>query len=74
METGKKPPHAHPCAHGLLVNSGELETQGGNFGPGDMVWYPEGDVGTHGASSRGPVTALLFTNKPFGIRYIPSAS
>ncbi len=64
------PLHAHPCGHGLLVISGELETQSGSFGPGDMVWYPEGSIGTHGASSQGPMTALLFTNKAFGIRYI----
>jgi quercetin dioxygenase-like cupin family protein len=64
------PLHVHPCGHGLLVIAGHLETQDGTFGPGDLVWYPEGSIGTHGAGPDGPVTALLFTNKAFGIRYI----
>lgn len=63
------PAHDHPCGHGLVVISGKLVTQDGNFGPGDVVWYPEGAVGTHGAAADGPVTALLFTNKVFGIRF-----
>lgn len=62
--------HDHPCGHGLLVISGQLVTQSGNFGPGDMVWYPEGTVGSHGASTDGPVTAMLFTNKTFAIRHL----
>ena len=64
------PLHCHPCGHGLLVIAGHLETQDGTFGPGDLVWYPEGSVGTHGAGPGGPVIALLFTNKPFAIRYL----
>jgi len=63
------PAHTHPCAHGLLVISGLLHTQSGQFGPGDLVWYPEGSIGEHGATAKEPVTALLFTNKPFGIDY-----
>ncbi len=66
------PLHHHPCGHGLLVISGHLETQDGTFAPGDFVWYPEGSVGTHGASAEGAVTALLFTNKAFGIHYLGS--
>jgi quercetin dioxygenase-like cupin family protein len=64
------PPHFHPCGHGLLVISGKLGTQDGTFGEGDLVWFPEGTVGTHGAGSDGPVVALLFTNKAFGITYV----
>ncbi len=64
------PLHSHSCGHGLLVIAGHLETQDGTFGPGDLVWYPEGSLGTHGAGLKEPVTALLFTNKAFGIRYM----
>jgi quercetin dioxygenase-like cupin family protein len=59
--------HTHPCAHGLVVIEGRLFTQDGEFGPGDVVWYPEGVVGCHGATEAGPVTVLLFTNKAFAI-------
>jgi quercetin dioxygenase-like cupin family protein len=64
------PLHEHTCGHGLLVIAGLLETQDGKFGPGDLVWYPEGSVGTHGAGAEVPVKALLFTNNAFGIRYL----
>ena len=66
------PLHEHTCGHGLLVIAGVLETQDGAFGPGDLVWYPEGSVGTHGAGAEVSATALLFTNKAFGIRYLDS--
>ena len=62
--------HSHPCAHGLVVIAGSLITQDGEFGPGDVVWYPQGAVGRHGATAAGPVTVLLFTNKAFGITYL----
>jgi quercetin dioxygenase-like cupin family protein len=64
------PDHHHPCAHGLLVIEGQLFTQDGIFGPGDLVWYPQGTEGSHGATAAGPVTVLLFTNKAFGITYL----
>jgi len=34
------PDHTHSCAHGLLVIDERLATQSGDFGPGDVVWYP----------------------------------
>ena len=66
------PLHEHTCGHGLLIIAGVLETQDGTFGPGDLVWYPEGSVGTHGAGAEAGATALLFTNKAFGIHYLDS--
>ncbi len=62
--------HIHPCAHGLVVLSGRMATQDGEFGPGDVVWYPQGTIGHHGATAEGSVTVLLFTNKAFGIDYL----
>lgn len=64
------PDHIHTCAHGIQVIDGQLFTQDGIFGPGDLVWYPEGTRGQHGATAAGPVTVLLFTNKAFGITYM----
>jgi anti-sigma factor ChrR (cupin superfamily) len=68
------PLHQHPCGHGLLVIDGLLHTQDGTFGPGDLVWYPEGSAGTHGAGPDHAVTVLLFTNKAFGITYADKPS
>ena len=64
------PDHSHPCAHGLVVIAGRLLTQDGEFGPGDVVWYPEGMAGSHGATAAGPVTVLLFANKALAITYL----
>jgi quercetin dioxygenase-like cupin family protein len=64
------PKHTHPCAHGLYVLSGKLYTHEGLFGPGDFVWYPEGNVGEHGATDEGPVTLVFVTNKSFDISFV----
>ncbi len=64
------PNHTHPCAHGLYVVSGKLYTHEGIYCPGDFVWYPEGLIGEHGATSEGPVTLVFMTNKPFDISFV----
>lgn len=51
------PDHRHPCAHGMVVLEGRLHTQSGVFGPGDVIWYAEGERGSHGATAEGPVMA-----------------
>ena len=64
------PTHTHPCGHGMYVLEGKLVTHIGTFGPGTFVWFPEGEVMEHGASSEGDVTVLFVTNKPFRIDYV----
>src|SRR5262249_39734055 len=44
------PAHTHPCGHGMYVLDGTLVTHRGEYGPGSFVWFPEGEVMTHGAS------------------------
>ncbi len=61
--------HTHPCAHGMYVIEGVLQTHQGSFGPGHFVWFPEGEVMEHGATADGDVTVLFLTNKPFQIHY-----
>ena len=63
------PAHTHPCGHGMYVLEGTLVTHRGEFGPGSFVWFPEGEVMSHGASARGDVTVVFVTNKPFEIHY-----
>jgi quercetin dioxygenase-like cupin family protein len=63
------PAHTHPCGHGMYVLEGTLVTHRGEFGPGTFVWFPEGEVMTHGASASGDVTVVFITNKPFEIHY-----
>jgi quercetin dioxygenase-like cupin family protein len=62
--------HTHPCGHGMYVLEGTLVTHKGTFGPGTFVWFPEGEVMEHGASSEGDVTVLFITNKSFRIDYV----
>ena len=64
------PRHTHPCGHGMYVLEGKLVTHVGIFGPGTFVWFPEGEVMEHGASSEGDVTVLFVTNKAFRIDYV----
>lgn len=63
------PSHTHPCAHGMYVLEGTLQTHDGQFGPGHFVWFPEGSVMEHGATADGDVTVLFITNKRFEIHY-----
>lgn len=64
------PRHTHPCGHGMYVLEGTLVTHAGTFGPGTFVWFPEGEVMEHGASSEGDVTVVFVTNKAFRIDYV----
>ena len=63
------PRHTHPCAHGMYVLEGTLVTHDGRYGPGSFVWFPEGMVMEHGATTEADVTVLFITNKRFEIHY-----
>ena len=66
---GVTPLHDHHCAHGMFVLRGTLVTDRGSFAPGSFVWFPEGDVMTHGASAEEDCDCLFITNKAFDIHY-----
>lgn len=68
------PLHTHPCGHGMYIVEGELRTHRGIYGPGNFVWFPEGEIMEHGATAEGDVVALFITNKPFQIDYVDSSS
>jgi quercetin dioxygenase-like cupin family protein len=61
--------HTHPCAHGMYVLEGTLAANGGRYGPGSFVWFPEGLEMEHGATPETDVVVLFITNKPFEIHY-----
>jgi len=63
------PSHTHPCAHAIYVLEGTLVTHKGRFGAGSFVWFPEGEVMSHGATAEDDVTVLLVSNKAFSIKY-----
>ena len=63
------PNHTHPCAHAIYVLDGTLVTHKGRFGAGSFVWFPEGEVMSHGATAEADVTVLLVSNKAFSIKY-----
>lgn len=62
--------HTHSCAHGMYVLDGVLKTSSGSYGPGEFVWFPEGQVMEHGATQEHDVTVLFVTNKPLDIHYV----
>jgi quercetin dioxygenase-like cupin family protein len=64
------PLHSHPCGHGMYVLEGTLVTHRGAFGPGNFVWFPEGEQMEHGATAEEDVVALFIYNKPFRIDYV----
>jgi quercetin dioxygenase-like cupin family protein len=64
------PWHTHPCAHGMYVLEGTLVTHQGSYGPGNLVWFPEGIAMQHGATPESDVSVLFITNKPFEIHYL----
>ncbi|PHS73540.1 MAG: DUF4437 domain-containing protein [Cycloclasticus sp.] len=61
--------HTHNCAHGMYILDGILNTHKGNFGPGEFIWFPEGERMFHGATQEVDVTFLFITNKPFDIHF-----
>lgn len=66
--------HTHHCAHGMYVLEGILNTHKGSFGPGEFVWFPEGERMFHGATEDNDVTYLFIVNKPFDIHFEPQES
>lgn len=63
------PWHTHNCAHGMFVLDGILRTSKGDFGPGEFVWFAEGERMFHGATPEVDVDMLFITNKPFDITF-----
>lgn len=64
------PWHSHPCAHGVYVLEGTLNTHQGQYAPGSFVWFPEGGIMEHGATQDEDVTFLFITNKKFAIHFV----
>ena len=62
--------HRHNCRHGIYVLSGILYTDQGNYGPGTMVWFPDGVVMEHGATEELPCEVLFIADRPFDIEYL----
>ena len=56
------------CAWNVRAD-GTLRTHAGSFGPGSLVWFPEGMEMEHGATQDNDVTLLFITNKPFDTHY-----
>ena len=61
--------HTHNTGHGMYVLDGILKTHKGEFGPGEFVWFPEGERMFHGATEHNDVTFIFITNKQFDIQY-----
>jgi quercetin dioxygenase-like cupin family protein len=64
------PWHSHPCAHGIYVLEGTLNTHQGQYPAGSFVWFPEGGIMEHGATQDEDCTFLFITNRAFAIHYV----
>jgi len=64
------PWHVHHCSHGMYVIEGTLNTHDGSYGPGTLVWFPEGSLAEHGATAVTDVTVMFITNKAFDIQFV----
>lgn len=58
----------------MYVLDGKLNTSRGQFGPGEFVWFPEGERMFHGATGENDVIFLFIINKPFDIAFEPVES
>jgi len=61
--------HTHNTGHGMYVLDGRLQTHKGVFGPGEFVWFPEGERMFHGATPENDAVFIFITNKAFDIHY-----
>lgn len=63
------PEHTHPYGHGMYVLQGKLVSNRGTFGPGTFVWFPAGEVVSHGAGPDEDVTVVFTTHDGLTIDY-----
>ena len=61
--------HSHSTGHGMYVLDGILRTNKGEYGPGEFVWFPEGERMFHGATEDNDVIFIFIINKHFDIHY-----
>ena len=64
------PSHTHPHPHGFYVLQGQLGTSRGTFEAGTFVWFPAGEVISHGAGPGEDMVALFVSGAPFKIDYV----
>lgn len=62
--------HAHPCAQGFYILKGQFHSNGKLYGPGTMLWYPEGCIAEHGATAYEDCICLQISNKEQKMLYV----
>lgn len=55
--------HAHPCSQGFYIISGQFHSNQDIYGPGTLIWYPEGCMVEHGATAYEDCVCIQFSNK-----------
>lgn len=61
--------HAHPCSQGFYIIQGQFHSDQMIYGPGTMLWYPEGCIAEHGATAYEDCVCIQFSNKPQKMLY-----
>ena len=67
------PLHSHSHGHGIYVLQGTMVTHRGSFGPDTFVWFPPGEVMTHGAGDDAELVALFITGGDLETKYVPQS-
>jgi quercetin dioxygenase-like cupin family protein len=67
------PAHSHPIGHGMYVLQGSLVTHRGTFGPNTFVWFPSGEVMTHGAGDDEDLLMLFVASDAVRTDYVQAA-
>lgn len=55
--------HIHSHGHAMYVLQGRLATHRGVYGPGSFVWFPPGEVVSHGATPDEDVVVIFLRHE-----------
>jgi len=64
------PRHFHSASHGVYVLEGHFWSDGKVYGPGTVLWYPQGVIAEHGATDDEDVVVFFFTDGKFDTYYV----
>lgn len=65
--------HVHSHGHAMFVLQGKLFTGRGTYGPGSFVWFPPGEVTSHGATPDEDVVVIFIRHEDMVTEHVGGA-